>query len=94
MGAGYGGTGASLAYQQSASFTQEGGFFVLDLLSSDAVGFGFDSAVFTISLNSVSSIVGHSPVSLPRKRFSETNLIGVPLPEPVLTLSHLNLVKR
>jgi hypothetical protein len=53
MGAGYVGTGTPLTYQQSASFTQDGGFFVLDLLSSDALGIGFDSALFTISLNSL-----------------------------------------
>ena len=39
MGAGYGGTsGISVTYQESASFTQIGGAFVLDLLSSDALG--------------------------------------------------------
>jgi hypothetical protein len=43
MGAGYGGTVASLTYQESVSFTQNGGVFVLDLLSSDALGIGFDS---------------------------------------------------
>src|SRR5262249_42392556 len=52
MGAGYGGTGESLTYQVSVTFTQFGGVFVLDLLSSDALGNGFDSALFTISLNS------------------------------------------
>jgi hypothetical protein len=34
-------------------FTQNGGAFVLDLLSNDALGNGFDSALFTISLNSI-----------------------------------------
>ena len=55
MGAGYGGgtTGFVLTYQESASFTQNGGIFVLDLLSSDALGIGFDSALFQISLNSI-----------------------------------------
>jgi hypothetical protein len=48
MGAG----GLFGTYQESASFTQNGGIFVLDLLSSDALGNGFDSALFTISLNS------------------------------------------
>jgi hypothetical protein len=53
MGAGYGGAGgATLTYQQSVSFTQDGGLFVLDLLSSDALGMGFNSAVFSIFLNS------------------------------------------
>jgi hypothetical protein len=51
MGAGYDGKSA-LTYQESASFTQNGGAFLLDLLSSDAlVLFGFNSALFTISLN-------------------------------------------
>ena len=53
MGAGFGGiTGISVTYQESAIFTQDGGAFVLDLLSSNALGNGFDSALFTISLNS------------------------------------------
>jgi hypothetical protein len=43
----------SLTYQESATFTQNGGAFVLDLLSDDALGKGFDSALFTISLNGV-----------------------------------------
>jgi hypothetical protein len=53
MGAGYGGTGARLTYQESVSFTQSHGLFVLDLLSNDVLGIGFDSAIFKISLNSV-----------------------------------------
>jgi hypothetical protein len=54
MGAGYGGgTGISLTYQESATFTQNGGAFVLDLLSNDTLGIGFDSALFTISLNNI-----------------------------------------
>jgi hypothetical protein len=54
MGAGYGGVnGLVLTYQESASFTQNGGAFVLDLLSSNALGNGFDGALFTISLNSI-----------------------------------------
>jgi hypothetical protein len=51
-GAGYSGmNGLSITYQESVSFTQNGGAFVLDLLSSDALGIGFDSALFQISLN-------------------------------------------
>jgi hypothetical protein len=53
MGAGYGGTGISVTYQQNVTFTQNGGAFVLDLLSKEALGNGFDSALFQISLNSV-----------------------------------------
>jgi hypothetical protein len=53
MGAGYGGTGASLTYQQSASFTQKWRRVCAFLLSYDALGIGFDNALFTISLNSI-----------------------------------------
>jgi hypothetical protein len=39
MGAVYNGlNGVSITYQESATFTQVGGAFVLDLLSSDALG--------------------------------------------------------
>jgi hypothetical protein len=48
---GAGAAGLSLTYQESVRFTQNGGIFVLDLLSSDALGTGFDNALFTISLN-------------------------------------------
>jgi hypothetical protein len=53
MGAGYGGTGASLTYQESANFTFNaiGAPFVIDLLSSASLGKGFESATFQISLN-------------------------------------------
>ena len=79
MGAGYGGTGASLTYQESASFTQNGGTFVLDLLSSDALGIGFDNALFEISLNSV-VIDSHSFTDLASaEAFFSNNLISVPL---------------
>src|SRR5262249_42864597 len=40
-----------ITYQESVSFTQTGGTFVLDLLSNDAIGTGFDSAVFNINVN-------------------------------------------
>jgi hypothetical protein len=54
MGAGYGGVGGiSVTYQESVSFTQNGGAFLLGLLSNDALGKGFDSALFQISLNSL-----------------------------------------
>jgi hypothetical protein len=46
MGAGYGsGNGLLATYQESVSFTQNGGAFVLDLLSNDALGKGFESAL-------------------------------------------------
>jgi hypothetical protein len=79
MGAGYGGTGASLTYQENASFTQIGGAFVLDLLSSDSLGVGFDSALFTISLNSI-VIDSQSFADLASaETFFSNHLIGVPL---------------
>jgi hypothetical protein len=70
---------ASLTYQESASFTQNGGIFVLDLLSSEALGIGFDSALFTISVNSV-VIDSQSFTDLASaEAFFSNNLIGVPL---------------
>ena len=52
---------------------------MLDLLSSDALGKGFDSALFTISLNSV-VIDTHSFTDLASaEAFFSNNLIGVPL---------------
>ena len=69
----------SLTYQESASFTQNGGAFVLDLLSRDALGLGFDSALFTISLNSV--VFDSQPFTdlASAQAFFSNNLIGVPL---------------
>ena len=81
MGAGYGGPGLglSLTYQENISFTQNGGIFVLDLLSNDALGTGFDSALFTITLNSV-VIDSQSFTDLASaEAFFSNNLIGVPL---------------
>jgi hypothetical protein len=78
MGAGFAGN-SRVTYQESASFTQDGGIFVLDLLSSDALGIGFDSALFTISLNSV-VINSQSFTDLASaEAFFSNNLIGVPL---------------
>ena len=79
MGAGFGGTSTPITYQESVSFTQNGGVFVLDLLSNDALGIGFDSALFTISLNSI-VIDSHSFTDLASaEAFFSDNLIGVPL---------------
>jgi hypothetical protein len=80
MGAGAAGAaGVSVTYQENASFTQIGGVFVLDLLSSDAVGTGFDSALFTISLNSA-VIDSQSFTNLASaEAFFSNNLINVPL---------------
>jgi hypothetical protein len=85
MGAGYGsgivvgGLPPSLTYQESASFTQNGGAFVLDLLTNDALGKGFDSALFQLSLNSI-VIDSQSFTDLASaEAFFLNNLIGVPL---------------
>jgi len=76
---GAGAAGISVTYQESATFTQNGGVFVLDLLSSDALGIGFDSALFTISLNGV-VFDSHSFADLASaEAFFSNNLIGVPL---------------
>jgi hypothetical protein len=74
-----GAAGVSVTYQESASFTQNGGVFVLDLLSSDALGNGFDSALFTISLDSA-VFESHSFTDLASaEAFFSNNLIDVPL---------------
>jgi hypothetical protein len=80
MGAAYGGVlRAPITYQESASFTQNGGAFVLDLLSSDALGIGFDTALFEILLNGI-VFDSHSFADLASaEAFFSNNLIGVPL---------------
>jgi len=95
---GAGGTGAAmpLTYQESASFTQNGGAFVLDLLSNDVLGTGFYSALFTISLNGVvidSQSFTDPLISLPMKRFSQTTRSASRC-RLVITLSKLHLMKR
>jgi len=78
MGAGHGSL-ERITYQESVSFTQIGGIFVLDLLSSDALGNGFDSALFTISLNSaVFESQSFTDLASAEAFFSD-NLINVPL---------------
>jgi hypothetical protein len=83
MGAGLGGPivlfSPSPTYQESVSFTQNGGAFVLDLLSNDALGKGFDSALFTISLNNV--VINSQSFSdlASAEAFFSNHLIGVPL---------------
>jgi hypothetical protein len=79
MGAGYGGTGVPITYKESANFTQNGGNFVLDLLSNNAVGNGFQSALFQILLNGA-VIDSQSFTDLASAgAFFSNNLIGVPL---------------
>jgi hypothetical protein len=79
MGAGYGGNGSPLTYQESVSFTQNAGAFVLDLLSSNALGKGFDSALFEILVNSI--VFDSQPFTDlgSAEKFFSNNLIGVPL---------------
>jgi len=77
---GYGGEGTmSLTYQEGASFAQNGGTFVLDLISNDALGTGFDSALFQILLNGI-VVDSQSFTDLASaEAFFSNNLIGVPL---------------
>ena len=76
---GAGAAGVSLTYQESVSFTQNGGIFALVLLSSDALGNGFDSALFEILLNGI-LIDGQSFSDLASaEAFFSANLINVPL---------------
>jgi hypothetical protein len=52
MGAGYGGTGESLTYQESADFQLSGhGTILLGFLSPVSIGNGFDSSTFQIFIN-------------------------------------------
>jgi hypothetical protein len=63
----------------SASFTQNGGAFGLDLLSSEALAIGFDSALFQISLNGL-VIDSQSFTDLASaEAFFSNHLINVPL---------------
>jgi hypothetical protein len=65
--------------QESVRFTQNGGIFVLDLLSSNALGTGFDNALFTISLNG-GVIDSQSFTDLASaEAFFSNHLINVPL---------------
>ena len=81
-----------VTYQEKASFTQIGGAFVLDLLSNAALGKGFDSALFQISLNSV-VIDSQSFTDLASaKAFFSDHLISHCL--LISTVFKLRLVKR
>ena len=52
MGAGYGGTGESLNYQESADFKLGGhGTVLLGFVSTISIGNGFDSSTFQIFIN-------------------------------------------
>jgi hypothetical protein len=80
MGASFGGTlNVPITYRESASFTQFGGAFVLDLLSSAAFGSDFDNALFEIFLNSV--VIDSQSFSdlSSAEAFFSNHLIGVPL---------------
>jgi hypothetical protein len=76
---GAGAAGVSLTYQESASFTQNSGAFVLDLVSSDALGIGFDSALFQILVNSVVTDSQSFSDLTSAEAFFSNHLIGVPL---------------
>jgi hypothetical protein len=79
MGAGYGGSGERLIYQAGVTFTQVGGIFLLDLLSSHALGTGFDSALFQIFVNgAVFQSQSFNDLGSAEAFFSN-NLISVPL---------------
>jgi hypothetical protein len=69
----------SVTYQESASFAQNGGTFVLDLLSNDALGTGFDSALFQILVNGVVTDSQSFTNLTSAEAFFSNNLIGVPL---------------
>jgi hypothetical protein len=76
---GAGAVGVSLTYKESASFTQTGGAFVLDLLSSDSLGVGFESALFQILQNgAVIDSQAFTDLASAEVFFSN-HLIGVPL---------------
>jgi hypothetical protein len=81
MGAGYAGllNGVPLTYQESVSFTQNAGTFVLDLLSNHPVGDNFDGALFQIVLNS--AVIDSQSFSdlASAVAFFSNNLIDVPL---------------
>jgi hypothetical protein len=69
----------SITYQESVSFTQNGGIFALVLLSSDALGNGFDSALFELLLNGI-VIDSQSFTDLASaEAFFSANLIDLPL---------------
>jgi hypothetical protein len=82
MGAGYGGSGSPLTYQQSATFTfnNASGPFLIDMLGNTSLRNGFDSALFQISDNG-NVIVSQSFASLASAEafFSNNNLINIML---------------
>ena len=81
MGAGYGGTGQSLTYQESVNFIVNAitGSFLVDLLGSSSIGNGFDSATFEILSNG--NIVDSQSFSnlVTAEAFFSNDLISVPL---------------
>jgi hypothetical protein len=85
MGAGYGGgvlvNGGvpSISYGVRVDITQNGGAFVLDLLSSDALGKGFDLAEFSIFLNGFFFVDQFFTDLASAEAFFSNHLINVPL---------------
>ena len=82
MGAGYGGAGSTLSYQQSATFIFDAiaGPLLIDLLGNTSLGNGFDSALFQIFDNG-NLFESHSFNDLASAQafFSNNNLIDVEL---------------
>jgi len=75
---GAGGVGPSLNYQENVDFKFNDGTFLLDLISNNALGTGFDSAQFKILLNgSVVDIQSFASLSVAQAFFSN-NLIDIP----------------
>jgi hypothetical protein len=68
-----------VTYQESASFTQNGGTFALFLLSNDALGTGFDNALFQILVNGVVTDSQSFSDITSAEAFFSNNLINVPL---------------
>jgi hypothetical protein len=86
MGAGYGGgvleNGGgvpSLTYAERVDITQNNGAFVLDLLSSEALGKGFDRAEFRIMLNGGFLVDQVFTDLASAEAFFSNHLINVPL---------------
>src|SRR5262249_22839804 len=76
---GAGAAGGSPHHPVSVSFTQNGGIFALVLLSSDALGNGFDSAFFEILLNGILIDAQSFTDLASAEAFFSANLINVPL---------------
>jgi hypothetical protein len=82
MGAGYGGSGSALTYQQSATFTfnAASGPFLIDLLGNTSLGNGFDSALFQIFDNgNLFKSQSFNDLASAQAFFSINNLLAIQL---------------